>query len=85
MFDAVEKHETMRISNKKFIANPMRKFLSPSQIAKYEEVSRETVTRWIRQGSFPGTRRVGRRYKVPIESYNKWREGTEVSPQKENH
>jgi excisionase family DNA binding protein len=56
----------------------MRKFLSPSQIAKYEEVTRETVTRWIREGFFPGTRRVGRRYKVPIESYNEWREGTKV-------
>jgi excisionase family DNA binding protein len=56
----------------------MRKFLSPAQIAKYEEVTRETVTRWIREGFFPGTRRVGRRYKVPIESYNEWREGTKV-------
>jgi excisionase family DNA binding protein len=66
--------------------NTMRKLLSPSQIAKYEEVTRETVTRWIREGYFPGTRRVGRRYKVPIESYNKWREGTEVMvKQKKEH
>ena len=54
----------------------MKKFLTASQIAKYEEVSRETVGRWIRIGKFPGTRKVGRSYKVPIDSYNQWREQT---------
>lgn len=56
----------------------MRKFLTAPQIAKYEEVTSETVTRWIRNGVFPGTRRVGRSYKIPIDSYNKWREGTHL-------
>lgn len=56
----------------------MRKLLSASQIAKYEEVTSETVTRWIRKGVFPGTRMVGGRYKVPIESYHEWRKGTHL-------
>lgn len=56
----------------------MRKFLTAPQIAKYEEVTRETVTRWIRHGMFPGTRKVGRSYKIPIESYNRWRESTHI-------
>jgi excisionase family DNA binding protein len=56
----------------------MKKTLSASQIAKYEEVAAETVTRWIRKGYFSGVRRVGRRYKIPLESYHKWRANTEI-------
>lgn len=58
----------------------MKKFLTAPQIAKYEEVARATVTRWIRMGYFPGTRKVGRSYKIPIESYNRWKEETYIKP-----
>ena len=58
----------------------MKKFLTAPQIAKYEEVTRETVGRWIRKGFFPGTRKVGRTYKIPFESYNLWKEQTYLEP-----
>ena len=62
----------------------MKKYLTVSQIAKFEEVSRVTVARWIQKGAFPGARKVGRAYKVPIESYNSWRESTQVKPKQKS-
>ena len=56
----------------------MKQFLTLTQIARLEDVTRETVGRWVKQGSFPGTRRVGRSYRIPIESYHQWRENTKL-------
>ena len=54
----------------------MKKFLTATQIAKLEDVTRPAVSGWIRLGVFPGTRKVGREYRVPIDSYHAWREST---------
>jgi excisionase family DNA binding protein len=56
----------------------MKKFLTAPQIAKLEQVTNPTVTRWIREGLFQGARRVGREYRIPLESYQAWRESTKV-------
>jgi hypothetical protein len=37
------------------------------------------VVRWIRDGKFEGARKVGREYRVPLESYHTWRESTKLS------
>jgi len=31
-------------------------------------------------GYFPGTRKVGRSFKIPIESYNRWKDETYIKP-----
>lgn len=61
----------------------MRKFLTASQIAKLEDVTPNTSGRWIRDGVFEGARKVGRAYRIPIESYQKWRESTKIAPANE--
>ncbi len=58
----------------------MKQFLSTSQIAKLEEVTSSTVQRWIHDGSFPNARKVGRVFRVPLDDYHRWREGTKVKP-----
>jgi excisionase family DNA binding protein len=56
----------------------MKEFLTAPKIAKLESVSPGTVQRWVRQGKFPGARRVGREYRIPLESYRAWRENTKL-------
>ena len=56
----------------------MKEFLTPTKIAKLEHVTPTTVQRWVRQGIFPGARRVGREYRIPLESYRAWRENTKI-------
>ncbi len=56
----------------------MKKFLTASQIAKLEDVTSATSARWARAGKFEGTRKVGREYRIPIESYRKWHEDTMI-------
>lgn len=58
----------------------MKKFLTVTQIAKLEDVTREAVGRWVRLGMFPGTRKVGREYRVPFDAYHAWRESTKLDP-----
>ncbi len=81
MMEVVAADATHEISG--FILyDPMKKFLSTSQIAKLEEVTPSTVQRWIRDGSFPNARKVGRVFRVPLDDYHQWREGTKVKPDK---
>jgi len=56
----------------------MKKFLSPSEISKLEDVHRTTVIGWVHGGEFENVRRVGNRFRVPLESYQKWREKSHV-------
>jgi excisionase family DNA binding protein len=56
----------------------MKEFLTPKKIAKLESTTPSTVQRWVRQGKFPGARRVGREYRIPLESYRVWRESTKI-------
>lgn len=56
----------------------MRNYLTPKDIAKLEHVDPETVRRWARSEMFEGVRKVGRGYRIPIESYQQWREKTKV-------
>ena len=60
------------------IVPAMKAFLTPAKIAKLEHVTPTTVQRWVRQGIFPGSRKVGREYRIPLEAYHAWREGTKV-------
>ena len=43
-----------------------------------EHVDPQTVRRWARSDIFSGVRKVGRGYRIPIESYQRWRESTKV-------
>lgn len=56
----------------------MKKYLTATQIAKLEDVTPTTASRWVREGKFEDARKVGRTYRIPIESYNKWRESTKI-------
>jgi len=56
----------------------MKPFLTPTAIAKLEHVSASTVQRWVRQGIFPGVRKVGRQYRIPMDVYRAWRESTKL-------
>ena len=62
----------------------MKRFLTATQIAKLEDVAPPTVARWVREGKFEGARKVGREYRIPIESYDKWRESTKIIPVRSN-
>lgn len=57
----------------------MKKYFNAQQIAKLEDITSSTVVRWIQQGKFDGARKVGREYRVPLESYHAWRESTKVT------
>ncbi len=46
----------------------MKSFLTATQIAKLEEVTPTTVARWVREGRFEDVRKVGRVYRIPMES-----------------
>ena len=56
----------------------MKKYFNAQQIAKLEDITASTVVRWIREGKFEGARKVGREYRVPLESYHTWREFDQV-------
>lgn len=58
----------------------MKQYLTATQIAKLEDVTQTTAGRWVREGQFEGARKVGRTYRIPIESYHKWRESTKIVP-----
>lgn len=57
----------------------MKTFFNAQQIAKLEDITPSTVVRWIRDGKFAGARKVGREYRVPLESYHAWRESTKLN------
>lgn len=57
----------------------MKKFFNAQQIAKLEKITPTSVLRWIREGKFDGARKVGREYRVPLESYHAWRESTKLN------
>lgn len=59
----------------------MKNYLNAGEIARLEEISKATVTRYIRQGVFEDVRMVAKEWRVPIASYEKWRESTKM----ENH
>ena len=57
----------------------MKKFFNAQQIAKLEDITSTSVIRWIREGKFEGARKVGREYRIPLESYHAWREATKLN------
>ena len=57
----------------------MKKYFNAQQIAKLEDITSTTVVRWIREGKFEDARKVGREYRVPLESYHTWRESTKLN------
>ncbi|MCK5123512.1 MAG: helix-turn-helix domain-containing protein [Candidatus Pacebacteria bacterium] len=58
----------------------MKKFLNAAEIARLEDVSNMSVTRWVRKGFFPNARKIGREYRIPLSDYHKWHESTKVKP-----
>jgi hypothetical protein len=58
----------------------MKPYLIPGQIAELEHVTRVSVVRWAKEGKFTGARKVGREYRIPIESYYEWKEKTKIQP-----
>ena len=58
----------------------MKSYLIPGQIAELEHVTRVSVVRWVKEGKFVGTRKVGREYRIPLESYHEWKEKTKIEP-----
>jgi excisionase family DNA binding protein len=58
----------------------MKPYLTPVQIAELEHVTRVSVARWAKEGKFAGARKVGREYRIPIESYHEWKEKTKIEP-----
>ena len=57
----------------------MKKYFNAQQIAKLEDITASTVVRWIREGKFEDARKVGREYRVALESYHTWRELTKLN------
>jgi excisionase family DNA binding protein len=57
----------------------MKTHFNAQQIANLEDITASTVVRWIRQGKFEGARKVGREYRIPLESYQTWRESTKLN------
>lgn len=60
----------------------MKSFLTATQIAKLEELTPTTVARWVREGRFEDVRKVGRVYRIPMESYRRWRETTKLTTER---
>jgi excisionase family DNA binding protein len=56
----------------------MKDFLTITEIAKLEKVTRPTVWRWIKSGEFSGVRKVANQFRVPLREYQKWRDKTVV-------
>ena len=62
----------------------MKNYLNAGEIARLEGIGKATVTRYIRDGVFGEVRKVAREWRVPIASYEKWRESTKLkTPLKE--
>ena len=59
----------------------MKNYLNAGEIARLEQISKATVTRYIRAGLFGNVRKVAEEWRVPIMAYEKWRESTRL----ENH
>ena len=57
----------------------MKTYFNAQQIAKLEDITSSTVVRWIQQWKFDGARKVGREYRIPLESYHAWRESTKLN------
>jgi len=57
----------------------MKEFLTSKEIAKLEQVTQKTVGLWVRKGLFPGARKVGKAYRVPLSDYHRWRESTKLN------
>jgi excisionase family DNA binding protein len=58
----------------------MKPYLTPVQIAELEHVTRVSVARWAKEGKFAGARKVGREYRIPLESYHEWKQTTKIKP-----
>lgn len=56
----------------------MKTFLTASDIAKLENVSSMSVTRWVKKGIFPNARKVGKSFHIPLSDYHKWHESTKI-------
>jgi hypothetical protein len=62
----------------------MKSYLNAGEIARLENIGKATVTRYIRDGVFGEVRKVAREWRVPIASYEQWRESTKLeAPRKE--
>jgi hypothetical protein len=62
----------------------MKTYLNAGEIARLEGIGKATVTRYIKDGIFGEVRKVAREWRVPIPSYEKWRESTKLeAPRKE--
>jgi hypothetical protein len=62
----------------------MKTYLTASQIAKLEDVTPNTAAKWIRESVFEGARKVGRSYRIPLDSYQKWQESTKIAGVRSN-
>jgi excisionase family DNA binding protein len=56
----------------------MKNFLNAADIARLENVSNMSVTRWVRKGLFPNARKVGKSFRIPLSDYHKWHESTKI-------
>jgi excisionase family DNA binding protein len=56
----------------------MKTFLTAADIAKLENVSTMSVTRWVKKGTFPNARKVGKSFHIPLSDYHKWHESTKI-------
>ena len=60
----------------------MKDYLNAGEIARLEGIGKATVTRFIKAGVFENVRKVAGRWRVPISSYEKWRESTRLENQR---
>ena len=57
----------------------MKDYLNAGEIARLEGIGKATVTRYIKEGVFENVRKVACEWRVPIPSYEKWRESTKLN------
>jgi len=69
----------------------MKHYLNAGEIARLEGIGKATVTRYIKDGVFDDVRKVARQWRIPIPSYERWRESTKLknnqaeNPREEDH
>ncbi len=61
----------------------MKDYLNAEEIAHLEGIGKATVSRYIQEGLFEHVRKVAREWRIPLASYEKWRESTRLDPQRE--
>ena len=56
----------------------VKNYLNAGEIARLEGIGKATVTRYIKGGMFGNVRKVAQEWRVPLPSYEKWRESTKL-------